>query len=179
MYLYSSNHRTEYKVDFKDEQFISMNIDAHGFFFETQSFQTPRKVYRVDFKQLVCNHHSFAPTAIVEPTLWKESQLFHLNRVQLKVNHDSFRSFDQINVPMTIIQKDNGIDDTCKKPCLVFAYGGYGIPILPLFKLFFLLFIELFNGVVGSYTHPIILNYSNLNSIFLPQTSFHSYSWRW
>lgn len=156
MYLHALNRRIEYKINFEDEQFISMNIDANGFFFETQSFQTPRKVYRVDFKQLVYNHHSCAPTiTIVRPMLWKESQLLHLDRVNLKVTHDSFRSFDQIQVPMTIIQKDGVDDDFCKKPCLVFAYGGYGIPILPLFKLFFLLFIELFNGVVGLYTHTI------------------------
>lgn len=156
MYLYSSKNRIEYKIDLQDERFISMKIDPIGFFFETQSFETPRKVYRIEFDQLVYNRHSFAPISIVKPMLWKESRLPNLN-VKLMVNHDSFHSFDQIKVPMTIIQKNNGNGDGCKKPCLVFAYGGYGIPILPLFKLFFLLFIELFDGVVGSYTHVYIL----------------------
>lgn len=152
MYIYSlPNHRIEHKIDFEDEQFISMKIDSCGFFFETQSFETPRKVYRLDFEQLVHNRLSFAGSSIVKPLLWKESQLPHLNEVKFKVNHDSFQSPDQIKVPLTIIQKNNGDNDACKKPCLVFAYGGYGIPILPLFKLFFLLFIELFNGVIGSY----------------------------
>lgn len=150
IYLYSANHRSEYKIDIENERFISMKVDACGFFFETQSFKTPRKVYRVDYEQLVYNRLSYAPTSLVKPMLWKETQLPHLNRTKLKVNHDSFQSFDQVKVPMTIIQKDKGDnEDACRKPCLVFAYGGYGIPILPLFKLFFLLFMELFNGVVG------------------------------
>lgn len=161
MYLYSSNHRIEYKIDFQNERFISMKIDPVGFFFETQSFNTPRKVYRIDFDQLVYNRHSYAPISIVKPMLWKETRIPNLN-ARLTVNHDSFHSFDQIKVPMTIIQKENGSDDACKKPCLVFAYGGYGIPILPLFKLFFLLFIELFNGVVGSYTHVFILQFYSI-----------------
>lgn len=151
MYLYSSNQRIEYKIDFENERFISMKIDPCGFFFETQTFKTPRKVYRVDFGQLVYNRNSIVPTSIVKPMLWKESKIPHLNVPKLKINHDSFHSYDQIKVPMTIIQRTDGDNDTCKKPCLVFAYGGYGIPILPLFKLFFLLFIELFNAVVGLY----------------------------
>lgn len=144
------NNRIEYKIALEDERFLSMKIDGCGFFFETQSFKTPRKVYRVDYTQLVFNRLSFAPISIVQPMLWKQTTLPNLSAPKYKVLHDSFRSFDQIKVPMTIILKDNG--DVGNKPCLVFAYGGYGIPILPLFKLFFLLFIELFNGVVGAYT---------------------------
>lgn len=165
MYLYSSNHRIEYKIDFEDERFISMKIDPCGFFFETQSFKTPRKVYRVNFEQLVYNRNLFAPTGIIKPALWKESKIPHLDVPKLKVNHDSFQSFDQINVPMTIVQRTSG-DDSCKKPCLVFAYGGYGIPILPLFKLFFLLFIELFNGVVGLCAfQSILLHFTSIRNL--------------
>lgn len=163
MYLYSSNTRLEYKIDFEEERFISMKIDAFGFFFETQSFKTPRKVYRVDFDQLVRKRNSFATTSIVQPMLWRESLVPHLNLTKLNIQHDSFQSFDQVKVPMTIIQKPNG-SDACKKPCLVFAYGGYGIPILPLFKLFFLLFVELFNGVVGSYASLISLIFTRFIS---------------
>lgn len=148
MYLYSSNTRTEYKIDLEEERFLSMKIDAFGFFIETQSFKTPRKVYRMDFEQFMQNRHSFSTTSVIKPFLWKETQVPRLNHMKFKISHDSFHSFDNVEIPMTIIQKNNS-DEDFKKPCLVFAYGGYGIPILPLFKLFFLLFIELFNGVVG------------------------------
>lgn len=148
MYLYSSNNRIEYKIDLEDERFISMNIDPFGLFLETQSFNTPRKVYRIDFDQLLQHRNLFTSTSIVRPMLWKETHIPHLKGTKLKISHDSFRSFDQTKVPMTIIQRDNS-SDTSKKPCLCFAYGGYGLPTLPLFKLFFMLFIELFNGVVG------------------------------
>ncbi|XP_055322565.1 uncharacterized protein LOC129578284 [Sitodiplosis mosellana] len=149
LYLYSlSSHRIEYKIDLEDENFISMKIDLFGFFFETQTVKTPRKVYRINFDQLVLQHRlSVDALAIVKPILWKESKIPNLNLDKFYVLHDSFRSFDQIKVPITIIQKNNG-NDAGKKPCLVFAYGWNGIPMISLFKLFFLLFIELFNGVV-------------------------------
>lgn len=152
MYLYSITHnRIKYKIDMEEEKFLSMKMDPKGFFFETQSFKTPRKIYRIDFDQRVFLRLSIEPTSMVTPLLWKESKIPHLDMAKLKISHDSFHSFDQIKVPMTVIQKLNGSSER-KKPCLVFAYGGYGISMLPMFKLFFLLFIELFNGVVGLYS---------------------------
>lgn len=150
IYLYSmTKHRIEFKIDLENEKFLAINFDGHGFFLETQSFKTPRKVYRIDFDQLKLRA-PFVAFSIIKPLLWKESKLPNLN-VKIKVLRDSFHSFDKTKVPITIIHKSNHANDTSKMPCLVFAYGGYGIPMLPLFKLFFLLFIELFNGVVGSY----------------------------
>lgn len=154
MYLYSlTNHRIEHQVGLEDEQFISMKIDPYGFFFETQSFKTPRNIYRINFDQL--RPQQTTQVSIVNPVLWKESRIPNLNVAKLKVLHDSFHICDQIKIPITIIQKPNAARN---RPCLVFAYGGYGIPMLPLYKLFFLLFIELFNGVVGSYPIKIISN---------------------
>lgn len=150
------NHCIKYKIDMKDETFLSMKMDQFGFFIETQSFETPRKIYRIDFDQRVFRQLSSETTVTVTPTVWNESKIPNLDSVKFKIQHDSFHSFDKIEVPMTIIQKNNNGNDTQKKPCLVFAYGGYGIPMLPLFKLFFLLFIELFNGVVGSYFNNLI-----------------------
>lgn len=151
IYLYSqTKHRIEYKIDLNDEKFITMKIDLCGFFLETQSFKTPRKVYRVDFTQLAFRLPFVIAYTIVEPMLWKESKIPNLDETKFKILHDSFHSFDKVTVPMTIIQRKN-TNDTGKKPCLVYTYGGYGIPVLPLFKLFFLLFVELFNGVVGLY----------------------------
>lgn len=125
-------------------------MDRFGFFFETQSFKTPRKIYRIDFDQRVFRRQSYEPISTVTPVLWKETKIPNFDVTKLKVSHNSFHSFDNVQVPMTLIQKSNG-SDTRKKPCLVFSYGGYGIPMLPFFKLFFLLFIELFNGIVGLY----------------------------
>lgn len=146
-----------------------MKIDSNGFFFETQTFKSPRKIYRIDFDELVRQRASFYAISIVKPMRWKESKIPNLNLDRFHVQHESFRSFDQIKVPMTIIQKRNGDDDPSRrKPCLVSAYGGNGIPMIALFKLFFLLFIELFDGVVGLYGHEhsllhfIWLNFSVL-----------------
>lgn len=151
MYLYSlTSHRIEFKIDLEDEKILSVKFDPFGIFFETQSFKTPRKINRIDFDQLVLQRMKETST-VVKPMVWKESQIQNLNVAKLKVQRDSFQSFDKIRVPMTIIQKNN-VNDSGRKPCLAFAYGGYGIPMIPLYKLFFLLFIELFNGVVGSYT---------------------------
>lgn len=136
----------EYKIDLKNERYISINIDKVGFFLETESYKIPRKIYRIDFNQL-----QFRPTyaknySIIRACLWKESKIPNSSEIRLKTKQDSFISCDGTIVPMTIIQKN---DDNLKKPCLCFAYGGFGAPMLPFFKLFFLLFLEIFNGVVG------------------------------
>lgn len=135
-----------------------MKIDRYGFFIETQSFKTARKVYRVDFDQRIFRRLSFEPTTTVYPVLWKESQIPNLDVRKFKVLHDSFLSYDKTKVPITMIQRSTDVVGF-KKPCLVFAYGGYGIPMLPMFKLFFLLFIELFNGVVGEYLEFDCVNF--------------------
>lgn len=150
MYFYSLiNQRIEYKIDLKNEQFVSSKIDKYGIFFETKSFKTPRKVYRIDFNQLEYRQPHMTKYSMIQPTPWKESKIPNFDELEIEVKYDLFRSFDGTEVPMTIIQKNN-IDDN-KKPTLVYAYNGYGIPLLPLFKLLFLLFVELFNGVVGLY----------------------------
>lgn len=143
------NQQIEYKIDLQDEQVVSSRPDRYGIFFETRSFKTPRKVYRIELNQLIYRQPIRAMTlSEIEPILWKESAVPNLNEIEITVQHDSFYSSDGIEVPMTIIQKK--CDDVCEKPCLVYAYGGYGDCLLPRFDLYFLLFVELFNGVVGS-----------------------------
>lgn len=180
MYLYSIKHnRIKYKIEMLEEKFISMKMDSMGFFYETQSFKTPRKIYRIDFDQRVFRRLSIEPTSTVIPMLWKESKIPHLDMTKFKISHDLFHSFDQTKVPMTVHQKLNGSNDR-KKPCLVFAYGGYGISMLPMFKLFFLLFIELFNGVVGLYLIEPKAKEIYFSKLFaLLYTSIHPYSWWW
>ena len=78
-----------------------------------------------------------------------ESAIPNLDALEIAVKHDSYFSSDGTEIPITIIQKK--YNDGYKKPCLVYAYGGYGDCLLPRFDLYFLLFVELFNGVVGSY----------------------------
>lgn len=145
MYLYSlSNQRIEYKVNLTDEQFISSTFDKYGVFFETQSFTTPRKVYRIEINQLVYHQPHEMTYSIIEPILWKESKISNFDQMQIKIEYKSYRSFDGTQIPMTMIQKSGKYAP--KKPCLVYADS-----LLPNFDIFFLLFIELFNGVVGSY----------------------------
>lgn len=150
MYIYSTQTgRIEYKIDLKDEQVVSSRVDKFGVFFETRSFETPRKLYRIEFNQLAYSDPYEASCLTIQPILWNEIKIQNLNGLDLKVQYDSYRSFDGVEVSMTIIQQ-NG-NDACKKPCLVYAYGGFGDCLLPRFDLYFLLFIELFNAVVGSY----------------------------
>lgn len=150
LYLFSLATRClEYRVELKNERFTSINVDKVGFFLETQSYKIPRKVYRIDFNQLQFRPPYGKPYSIVRPALWKESNIANSSRIKLQTKQDSFISFDGTRVPMTIIQSNN--EGSAKKPCLVSAYGGFGDPMLPIFKLFFLLFMELFNGVVGTY----------------------------
>lgn len=151
MYLYScQTERIEYKVDLKDEQVVSSKADRYGVFFETRSFKAPRKIYRIEFNQLIYRQPILTTTySEIEPVLWKESAIPNLDELEITVEHDSFYSADGTEVPMTIIQKKSNAN--YDKPCLVYAYGGYGDCLLPRFDLYFLLFVELFNGVVGSY----------------------------
>ncbi|XP_055307556.1 prolyl endopeptidase-like [Sitodiplosis mosellana] len=147
MYLYSSqSERIEYKIDLKNEQVVSSSIDKYGVFFETRSFKTPRKVYRIEFNQLLYREPYVTTYSTIEPVLWKESKIPNLDELKITVQYDTYRSFDGTEVPMTIIQKKQS--DCYRKPCLVYAYGGFGDCLLPRFDLYFLLFVELFNGVV-------------------------------
>lgn len=152
MYLYSLiSQRIEYKIDLKNEKFLSSRIDKYGVFFETISFKSPRKVYRIDFNQLEYRRPHMMTYSTIQPILWKESKIPNIDELEIDVQYDWFYSFDGTEVPMTIIHKKNTNDDD-KKPTLVYAYGGYGDSLLPRFDLYFLLFVELFNGVVGLYT---------------------------
>lgn len=136
-----------------DEQFVSSKVDKFGVFFETRSFKIQRKVYRIDLNQLAfqastpCVLLPSMTYSLLKPILWKESNIHNLDEIEMKVQYDSYRSFDGVEVPMTIIQKK--CNDDPEKPCLIYAYGGYGDSILPRFDLYFLLFIEFFNGIVG------------------------------
>lgn len=138
----------EFQIDLNDEKFLSTKVDEFGFYFETMSYESPQKIYKIDFVQLVNRPKYQNVYTMLRPMLKRESKVPHLSDVKFCIQHDSFYSFDGSNVPLTVIQKKN---DDPNKPCLVFAYGGYGIPMLPLFKLFYLLFIQLFNGIVGMY----------------------------
>ncbi|XP_031634996.1 uncharacterized protein LOC116348227 [Contarinia nasturtii] len=149
MYLYSLNNQTpriEYKVDLTDEKIVSSTVDKYGIFFETRSFTTPRKVYRIEINQLVYQQPHETTYSLIEPTLWKESTIPNMDEMQIKIQYKSYRSFDGTNVPLTMIQK--GGKFAPKKPCLIYACCDYTDSVLPRFDLYFLLFIELFNGVV-------------------------------
>ncbi|KAJ6630497.1 Prolyl endopeptidase, partial [Pseudolycoriella hygida] len=145
-YLYSLNgQRIEFKIDLKDETFISTKVDEFGFYFQTESYETPQKIYKIDFVQLASPSERQNAYTIVKPILKRAAIVPFLSEEEFSIQHDSFYSFDGSNVPMTVIQQKN---NDVNKPCLVFSYGAYGIPMLPAFKLFYRLFIELFNGVV-------------------------------
>lgn len=143
----------EFQIDLQNEKFLSTKIDEYGFYFETMSYESMQNIYKIDFVQLV-NRPKYQNVYIkLRPMLKRAAKVPNLNDVKFSIEQDSFYSFDGSNVALTVIQKKNGDPN---KPCLVFAYGGYGIPMLPLFKLIYLLFIELFNGIVGTYCDHLI-----------------------
>ncbi len=136
----------EFQIDVKDEQFLTSKIDKFGFYFETMSYESLSKIYKIDFVQLM-NRPKFQNVYVqLKPMLKRQSTVANLSNVDFSIQHDSFYSFDGSNVPLTVIQKKNSDPN---KPCLVFSYGGFNVPMLPQFKLIYLLFIELFNAVVG------------------------------
>lgn len=185
MYLFSIiNQRIEYKIDIKDEEFSSSTVDRYGIFIETRSFTAHRRVYRIEFNQLEYRQPCATTCSVVNPILWKESKVPNLNGLEIKVQYDSYHSFDGTEVPITIIRKSG--NDDCQKPCLVYAYGAYGECLLPRFNLYFLLFVELFNGVLGTYAQINYLRSTPLNlkiytgiAIILLFLSNNSRSWRW
>lgn len=124
-------------------------MDKYGIIFETQSFKSLRKVYRIQFNQLAYHQFKMITYSTIEPVLWKESKIPTFDDVEMSIKYDSYNSLDGAKVLVTIIQKK--INDNCRKPCLIYANGGFGDCLLPKFDPFLNLFIELFNGVVGSY----------------------------
>lgn len=141
-----------------DEVIVSSTMDKFGIIFETQSFKSLRKVYRIQFNQLAYHQFKVITYSTIEPVLWKESTISTFDDVELSIKYDSYTSFDGTKVLVTIIQKKT--NDICRKPCLIYANGGFGDCLLPKFDLFLTLFIELFNGVVGSYTHSQLFIFS-------------------
>lgn len=148
MYFYSLETKCiEYQMVLKDEQFLSSTIDEFGFYFETMSYESLQKIYRLNFVQLLHRPNYQNVYTQIEPVFKGECKVPILCDTELSIQHDSFYSFDGANVPLTMIQqKDN---NNLNKPCLVFSYGGFNVPMLPQFKLIYLLFIQLFNGIVG------------------------------
>lgn len=136
----------EFRIDIKDEQFLTTKCDAYGFYFETMSYESLSKIYKIDFVQLVNRPKIQNVYTTLKPMLKRMSTVPNLSAVDFSIQHDSFYSFDGSNVPLTVIQKKNNDPN---KPCLVFSYGGFNVPMLPQFKLIYLLFIELFNAIVG------------------------------
>lgn len=119
MYLYSLiTHRIEYKIDIKDEQVVTSNIDKYGVFFETRSFKVTRKVYRIDFNQLVYRRPHMKTFSTIKPTLWKESKIPNLDELEIKIEYDWYYSFDGTEVPITKLRKSSD-DNDHKRPCLV------------------------------------------------------------
>lgn len=141
---------------------MSSKIDKYGVFIETRSFKTPRKVYRIELNQLVYRRPQMMTYSMIEPVLWKESKIINFNGLELTVQCDSYCSFDGIEIPITIIQKNT--NDDCRKPCLVYADSGFGDCLLPKFDLFLLLFVEIFNGVVGSYMQNYLFHFIYVNN---------------
>lgn len=110
------------------------------------SYESLQKVYRIDSVQLLNRSDNKNAYTKLKPLLERESTVSNLSDSELSIQHDSFYSFDGSSVPLTVIQRKNTDPE---KPCLVFSYGGFNVPMLPQFKLIYLLFIQLFNGIVG------------------------------
>lgn len=147
LYFYSLETKCiEFQIVLQEEQFLSSTIDEFGFYFETMSYEALQKIYRLDFVQLLHRPNYQNVYTQIMPAFKGECKVPILRDTEFSIQHDSFYSFDGTEVPLTMIQQRNNDPN---KPCLVFSYGGFNVPLLPQFKLMYLLFIQLFNGIVG------------------------------
>ncbi|KAJ6636841.1 hypothetical protein Bhyg_15436, partial [Pseudolycoriella hygida] len=95
LYLYSLEMKCiEFQIDVRDEQFLSSKNDKFGFYFETMSYESLSKIYKIDFVQLMNRPKFENRYTKLRPMLKRQSQVANLSDVDFSIQHDSFYSFD-------------------------------------------------------------------------------------
>lgn len=119
---------------------LSGNKKNSEIFYQIESFLTPGNIYKYDFS-----------VPDIEASLFREENinLDDFDKKNFLVEQVLYPSLDGTNIPMYIVQKKSAKKGT--KPCLLYGYGGFAAPVLPAFSFSQFFFMNVFNGVVGSY----------------------------
>lgn len=107
-------------------------------FYQLESFLTPGIIYRYDFAE---------PNTVPAVLREMEVPLSGFDKNNYKVEQVFYPSRDGTKIPMFIVQKKS--DRRQLKPCRIFGYGGFTVPLLPTFNGMQLFFIESFDGVLA------------------------------
>lgn len=97
-------------------------------FFSFSSYILPSTIYRLNLASLVCEVFK-APDVRFDPTQFETRQAFYPSK-------------DGTLIPMFITHR-KGIELDGSNPTLMYGYGGFGIPLLPGFSIFNLMWMEL------------------------------------
>ncbi|KAL9244069.1 hypothetical protein vseg_017881 [Gypsophila vaccaria] len=91
-------------------------------FFRFTSFLSPGLIFQCDLK-----------TDVPEMKIFKETSVSQFDRSEFLVDQVFVPSKDGTKIPMFIVAK-KGISLDGSHPCLLYAYGGFGISITPFFE---------------------------------------------
>lgn len=105
-----------------------MNVDEETgeIFFAITSFHMPGSIYRI------------APGSHI-PELYKASEL-NINSSAYEVKQVKYASKDGTMIPMYLFYRKDL--ELTNRPCLLYGYGGFNIPVMPAFSLVNWLFVE-------------------------------------
>ncbi|TPX50424.1 hypothetical protein SeLEV6574_g00923 [Synchytrium endobioticum] len=105
-------------------------------FYQSSSFVTPGIITRFDFQTM-------------EPAVFRTTSINGHDDTKFQVTQEWYTSTGNVQIPMYIISK-KGTKLDGNNPCLLYAYGGFNIPILPSFSVTWLTFIQHMDGIVAS-----------------------------
>ncbi|MBN1824863.1 MAG: S9 family peptidase [Candidatus Eisenbacteria bacterium] len=102
--------------------------DWDEFFYDFESFNVPRTIYRYDFTRGE-SEVFFAPGIDYDVSSFVTEQVF-------------YKSKDGTRVPMFLVHK-KGIPMDGSNPTFVYAYGGFNISMTPYFRAYWLVWLEM------------------------------------
>jgi len=107
------------------------------FYFKLESYINPGTIYKVQFlkSEIKVEAHRVPAATSLDLNAFKMSMF-------------SYSSNDGTNIPLFLVHKKDMVRDS-NRPCLLTAYGGYGVSTLPTFNIPYLFFAQHFNGVVA------------------------------
>uniref|UniRef100_A0A6G1S5W1 Prolyl endopeptidase n=1 Tax=Aceria tosichella TaxID=561515 RepID=A0A6G1S5W1_9ACAR len=107
------------------------------FFFHFTSFLTPGQIFHFDLTQLES-----------EPKLLRQAQPKNFNPDDYKIEQVFYKSKDDTEVPMFIVQRKDLVRDG-QNPCILYGYGGFNIQITSTFNINRIAWIKNFKGVLA------------------------------
>jgi len=136
--LHTGNLIRQFGLDIGSINGISGKRKYSEIFYGFSSFLTPGIIYHYDFAKPVEK-----PKVLREINLNLEG----FNRDDYSVEQVFYKSADDTNIPMFIIQRKR--DNVEPRPCLLYGYGGFNHSLMPSFGITGLMFIDTFDGVLA------------------------------